>query len=342
MDAALNPTMALSSEVDEERYARLHRAVVAHSAPDARGAVGDLLARGAQPLDVLEAIAAVQRDVGSRWERGEWTVTEEHRATGVASVAVDVVDAHVRRAGTPRGRTPRGRVLVACAEREWHGLAQALVATALRSEGWDVAPLGPSSSLQRFSRALHDLDPDATALSCSLLRSLPSARSFIQASTEAGVPLLAGGAGFGPDARRALAMGATLWAGDLRGATDALAGPLPSLPPVPAVSPAALHEWAQLDRTQRARAENLRARWAHERGAPDAALAATVVDELLGGVLAALVTGDGTVLAQALAWCERVLDGRGEGSNLALLGTMVKSELRDHPVATDIVTENWG
>lgn len=341
MDAALHPTEALSSGVEAEGYARLHRAVVAHSAPDARDAVSALLAGGEPPLDVLEAIAAVQHDVGSRWERGEWTVTEEHRATGVASVAVEVVDAHVR-ARSPRARTPRGRVLVACAEREWHGLAQALVATALRSEGWEVAPLGPSSSLQRFSRALHDLDPDATALSCSLLRSLPSARSFIQASTEAGVPLLAGGAGFGTDARRALAMGAALWAGDLRGAADALAGPLPSPPPVPVASPAALHEWAHLDRTQRARAENLRARWAHEGDAPDAALAATVVDELLGAVLAALVTGDETVLGEALAWCERVLSGRGEGSNLALLGMMIESELRDHPVATDIVTKIWG
>lgn len=323
--------------IDAATYEQLHRTLTEQSPREARAVVGALLDAGHPPLDVLEAIAAVQRDVGGRWERGEWTVTEEHRATGVASVAVETVGAHVRAA-----RAPRGRVVVACAEREWHGLAQALVATALRSDGWEVTSLGPSSSLQRFSRALHDLDPDATALSCSLLRSLPSARSFIQASTEAGVPLLAGGAGFGADDRRALAMGASLWAGDLHGAVSALARPLPAPPPVPPVSPAALHEWAHLDRTLRPRAENLRTRWAHEGGAPDSALAATVVEELLGAVLAALVTADETVLGQALAWCERVLAGRGEGSSLAPLGTMVARELRDHPVAADLVARNWG
>lgn len=314
----------------------LRRAVAAHRTTEAVQLVEGLLAAGAPVLDVLEMIAVVQREVGERWERGEWTVTEEHRATGIAALAVEAVDVHVRRAPATRGR-----VVVACAEREWHGLPQALVATALRSDGWDVTALGASSSLHRFSRALHDLDPDATALSCSLLRSLPSARSFVQASTEAGVPLLAGGAAFGADASRALRLGATTWAADVRGAVACLAVPLGHPAPVPGVPARALHEWATLDRTQRTIAQGIRERWAGQPDAPEAVLAGAIVEELLGAVLAVLVTGDRSVLEQALGWCERILVSRGDDSDLHGLRTMIASELRDYPVASDVMN-SWG
>ncbi|MGN6252292.1 MAG: cobalamin B12-binding domain-containing protein [Marmoricola sp.] len=315
---------------------RLWTAVLEHRPGAAVGVVEELLEAGTPALDVLDAVAGVQREVGDRWERGTWTVTQEHRATGIAALAVEAVDRHVRR--TP---ITRGRVVVACSEREWHGLAQSLITTALRTDGWQVTALGPSSSLHRFGRTLHDLDPDATALSCSLLRSLPSARSFIRASTEVGVPLLAGGAAFGADASRALRMGATLWAADARSAVDQLGGDLVAPRPAPPVPGAALHEWATLDRTQRAHAETLRTGWVATGAAPEAVLAGAVVDEVLGAVLAALVSGDSTVLAQALTWCRRILSTRGHRSDLEALGRMMAAELRDYPVALHIVTGSW-
>ena len=333
--APADPVGVLSGPIDPEP---MRRAVVRHDAAEAVRIVEHLLDGGRTTLDVLEMIAALQREVGARWERGEWTVTQEHRATGIAALAVEAVAAHVRSAPVTRGR-----VVVACAEREWHGLAHTLVATALRSDGWDVTALGASSSLHRFGRALRDLDPDVTALSCSLLRSLPSARSFIRASAAAGVPLLAGGAAFGLDASRALRLGATAWAPDARGAVDRLTRPLvadtDARPTKPGTS-AALHEWATLDRTHRVRAEVLRGRWAQRATAPEPVLAGAVVEELLGGVLATLVSDDRTVLTQAVAWCQRILEARGATNDLAALRTMIASELRDYPVACDVVTDD--
>ena len=176
--------------------------------------VADMLASGSEPVSVLtDVVAAAQREVGKRWQRGEWSVAEEHAATAMAISATKVVAEHVRR--TP---VTRGSVIVACAEREWHALPAMIIDCALRSDGWDTTLLGASTSPMRLNQYLQDLGPEAVAVSCSVLGSLPTCRRFIEASTASGVPILVGGPAFGPDDVRARALGATAWARDaLRG-----------------------------------------------------------------------------------------------------------------------------
>ena len=190
--------------------------------------VDEMLTAGAQPVTVLtDVIAAAQRAVGARWQRGEWTVAQEHAATAMAVDATKTVTKHVRR--TP---PTRGRIIVACAEREWHALPAMIIDCALRGHGWDTTLLGSSTSALRLNQYLHDLGPEAVAVSCSVLGALPTTRRFIEASTAAGVPIVVGGAAFGHDDQRARALGATAWARDAHGAVTAMYG----LPAV--VSPA--------------------------------------------------------------------------------------------------------
>lgn len=72
---------------------------------------------------------------------------------------------------------------------------------------------------------LHDLGPDLTALSCSVSTSLHRARRMIEASRGAGIPVIAGGRGFGPDGRWAYALGANGWAPDPAAALALLEDP---------------------------------------------------------------------------------------------------------------------
>ncbi|WP_249044837.1 cobalamin B12-binding domain-containing protein, partial [Crossiella equi] len=133
--------------------------------------VEDLLAVGTDPVEVLvDVIAAGQRVVGTRWQRGEWTVAQEHAATAVAVAATRAVRRTVDR--LPR---TRGSVVVACAEREWHELPAMIIGCALRAAGWDTTVLGASTTPARLNQHLHDHGPDATAVSCSVLGALPAA-----------------------------------------------------------------------------------------------------------------------------------------------------------------------
>lgn len=324
------------------------RAVAGFDAAAGRGVIGELLAAGADPICVIdEVIVPSQHQVGLRWQRGEWTVTQQHAATEVALAAADAL-----RERLPEPANRRGHVLLACAEREWHALPVTLVGLAMRSAGWDTTVLGAGVSPLRLSRFLHELGPDATAISCSVLAGVPTTRRFIEASAAAGVPTVVGGAAFGGDARRADALGATAWASSARGAVHALQG-LPLLvPPLPPPRRELGAELAALHEQRPSMLRDLAARWQPFGGGPAGvrrpdSLADAVRDCLeqsLHAVSAALLTDDPAALAETRVWVEAVLAARGDGraaEHAEQLGELIGVQLREYPLTDALLGTHW-
>jgi methanogenic corrinoid protein MtbC1 len=321
-------------------------ALAANDAVAATALVAGLLDDGVAPLTVLtDVVAAAQHAVGSRWQRGEWTVAEEHAATAIAVAATTAVGSHVR--SLP---VTRGRVLVACAEREWHALPAMIIACVLRADGWDATLLGAATSPLRLSQHLQDLGPDAIAVSCSVLGALPTTRRFIEAGTGAGVPVVVGGPAFGYDDVRARALGATAWAPDAQGAVTAVAGLPPVVPPAPPLPAEAVAEQTALDLDHRRIVALLRQRWSLTREAPTGAhgpaaahdVAGDVLDQALHAVAAALLTGDPRPVAETAAWIADLLGRRGvDAAAVAELGALLGTALADHPLAGRLVAEHF-
>ncbi|MBM7775804.1 methanogenic corrinoid protein MtbC1 [Actinokineospora baliensis] len=295
---------------------------------------------------LVDVIASAQRTVGDRWQRGEWTVAEEHAATAVSVSATEAVARHVRRAPATRGR-----VVVACAEREWHALPAMIVGTALRASGWEITLLGASTPPVRLSQYLHDLGPDATAVSCSVLGALPTTRRFIEASTTAGIPVVIGGSAFGPDDRRAAALGATAWAAGAREAVDAVRSLPTVVPAAPPLNGAAAAEQAALELAHHRLVTGLHERWSlaarivtTDRHPLDSlhSVAADVVNQSLHAVWAALLTDDPRAVADTAAWVADLLAARAVDPTLvAELGSLLTRDLRDYPLAKSLVHHNW-
>ncbi len=115
-------------------------------------------------------------------------------------------------------------MVVACAEGDVHSLAARMIAAHLVFLGWRVNFLGPSQPADDLGAYLQANPPEALVLSCTLPAALPGARASIRAAHAAGVPVLAGGRGFGADGRRARALGADAWTADPR-EIDAILAP---------------------------------------------------------------------------------------------------------------------
>ncbi|MDQ3640024.1 MAG: cobalamin-dependent protein, partial [Actinomycetota bacterium] len=177
--------------------------------PGAVGLVTGLAEQGAAPEAlVLEVLAPAQREVGRRWEDGRWSVAQEHAATAVTDTALGLLALDAEPNGNGR------HAVVACVEGEWHSLPARMAAEVLRLRGWHVTFLGgsvPADDLARYAAAHR---PDAVGLSCSMPVSLKGAARSIAACRRVGVPVLAGGSGFGPEGRYAARLGASTWAGD--------------------------------------------------------------------------------------------------------------------------------
>lgn len=310
-----------------------------HEAP-ALAVIGGLLAAGVDPVRVLtDVVGRAQRRVGERWQSGAWSVAQEHAATAIAMASAEAVRRHIE--SVP---PTRGRIVLACPEHEWHAVAAQILAGALQAQGWGVTLLGASTPAARLGRFLHDLGPDAAGVSCSVLRSLPAARGFIEASTQAGIPVIAGGVAFGPDSFRAHALGATGWAPDPVRAVEVLDS-LPSVvsaaPPLPA---APLAEQSALDLAHDSLVSSVLEAWAGATRGLDG-LGGTerdVVDQALQAVEATLLTGDRRTVGDARSWAGDVLRSRGlaEGGLLDL-GSALARHLHQYPLAVEHLTASW-
>ncbi|WP_166028333.1 cobalamin B12-binding domain-containing protein [Streptomyces chilikensis] len=180
---------------------------------------------GVDPETVLlDVIAAVQGTVGEEWAANRISVAQEHAATAINERAVTALALHPAARTTPH----RGRITVACVDGEWHALPARLVAEVLKLRGWQVDYLGAQVPAHHLISHLHTTKADAVALSSSIATRLPTAHAAVTACQAIGLPVLVGGAAFGPNGRYAHLLGAQAWAPDARGAADRLAqGPLP-------------------------------------------------------------------------------------------------------------------
>ena len=98
---------------------RLEDRFIAGDEPGAWAIVESRLGSGSKPDDVLlDGLGQAMRSVGEGWEAGDYTVDDEHRASGVATRVVARLGARF----TTRG-PKRGSVILGTPPHELHGLA---------------------------------------------------------------------------------------------------------------------------------------------------------------------------------------------------------------------------
>ncbi len=288
---------------------------------------------------MLDLIARTQRRVGELWAANEWSIAREHAATAISERALAAVAARTE------VRPTRGRLTVACVDGEWHALPVRILGEMLRLDGWRVDFLGANVPGPHLVTHLHQTGPDAVALSCMLTIRLPRAHAAITACRSVGVPVIAGGPGFGPDGRWAHRLGADAWAAGAEGAVRRLARDWP--PRIDDPYQAAFlgdDEYTYLVRHRgdlvSTAMTRLAAAYPPIAGYDRRQYDATVEDlgHLVDFLAAALYVADDQIFTDFVGWTAAVLRARqvppvALRTGLALIG----DQLRDYPSATAVV-----
>jgi methanogenic corrinoid protein MtbC1 len=316
-----------------EHYLRL---VGSGDEPGAVEVVTDLLDDGVPAQRVMvDLIGRTQARVGELWAANEWSVAREHAATAISERAVAAVAARTA------VRPTRGRIAIACVDGEWHALPVRILAEMLRLDGWRVDFLGANVPGPHLVTHLHQTGPDAVALSCMIPTRLPRAHAAITACRSAGVPVIAGGRGFGPGGRYAAKLGAEAWAADAEEAVARLARTWP--PPIgdpfetafpgddeytflarerPALVGTALHRLADAYP-----AVNAYDRRQHDATAED-------VGHMVDFLAAAVYVGEDRIFTDFVDWTRAVLGARGVPAPALAVGLrLIRDQLRDYPTA---------
>ncbi len=253
-------------------------------------------------------VAPAQAEVGARWQRNEYTVADEHAATAVADAVVSVLSAERIPVGEPV------RMVVVCAEGEWHLLPARLLAESLRAQGFDVTFLGGSMPAVHLAAFLAHADVDIVGISCTTPLALEGALSGVEVAHDAGLPGLVGGRAFGTDDCRANAIGADLWAPDAQEAAELLREPLPTELAQPMADTGgamemALRREAWIDATMAELARQLPAFASYT---PDQrARTREDIGYILRFAEAAVLTRDARLFDDFLVWLRSVLAARG-------------------------------
>lgn len=266
------------------------------------------LLAGGMAVDELitEVLAPVQLEVGLRWGANLWSVADEHAATAVID---GVLGALALNAPVPDAH--RGRVLVACAEGEYHTMPARMGAELLRGEGWEVTFLGaslPATDLQRYAGATQ---PDVVVISCTVPLFLPGARRCFASVTELGLPSVAAGAAF--DDARARRVGASGLIGPTASLTTALDEMQKPPPPTTPAPPEALALEQAGEDLQRSCLSVMAERMPQLADYSPAQLASTRTDVgyILGYLAASIDVGDDEIFRAFTAWLRHVHEMRG-------------------------------
>lgn len=179
--------------------------------------VSGLLGDGVPFETVLfDLLIPAERSIGRRWQQGDYLVSEEHAATSAIETVISLL------AGSFELPDDGPVVILGAAQGDDHSLPSRAIAAHLVFLGNRAVMLGANTFSGHLREYLESQEADALVLSCAMTTHLPGARAVIKASHEAGVPVLAGGKGFGADGEWADAMGADAWVDSLRDVASTL------------------------------------------------------------------------------------------------------------------------
>ena len=158
----------------------------------------------------------IHADFGTRWQSGDYRIADEHAASGAVETLVAML------AGSFDLPEDGQEVVIAAAEGDHHSLPARITSAYLLWLGYRVRYLGSNMEATDLSGYLAEETPAALILSCAVPTLLPGARASIRAAHQAGIPVLAGGNGFGADGVWAYAIGADAWVASPREVQDIL------------------------------------------------------------------------------------------------------------------------
>ncbi len=310
---------------------------------DDRGAaelVTGLLDDGVPPQRIIvDLIGATQAAVDELWAANTWTVAREHAATAAGERALAAIGARTT------VRPTRGRIALACVDGEWHGLPARMLGELLRLDGWRVDFLGASVPGRHLITHLHQTGPDAVALSCMIATRLPRAHAAVTACRAAGIPVIAGGRGFGPGGRWAERLGAHAWASTGEEAVLRLSQNWPPAHDLPDPEYLGSEEYTHLVRSRPELISTAMRRLAaaypaaHHYDPAQVDSTAEDIGHIVDFLASALYVGEDDIFLDFTRWTVDVLRAREVPPNALRAGLhLIRDQLADFPSSAALLT----
>ncbi len=180
----------MSTVIDE-----IFSSILEGEAPKTKEAVQTALQTGEDPAVVLNAgMIAAMREVGKRFEEGEYFVPEMLIAARAMKGGMEILKPHLVSSDIKSA----GKVVIGTVKGDLHDIGKNLVSLMLEGAGFEVKDMGVDVPAEKFVDAVRTSNADIVALSALLTTTMPSMVTTIEALKQAGlrdkVKVIVGGA----------------------------------------------------------------------------------------------------------------------------------------------------
>jgi len=178
-----------------ENLSLLYNAILDGDEDRAQDAVQAALAANLQAEHILaEGMIAAMREVGCRFEQGEYYVPEMLVAAHTMQSALTLLKPYLV-AGNVKSA---GKVAIGTVKGDLHDIGKNLVMLMLEGAGFEIQDLGVDVAPEKFVEAISTSDANIVALSALLTTTMPNMKTTIDCIQQAGlrhkVKIIIGGA----------------------------------------------------------------------------------------------------------------------------------------------------
>jgi 5-methyltetrahydrofolate--homocysteine methyltransferase len=158
-----------------------------------RTATNKALDTGIAPADVMKQLKEALDEIGARYEKGEYFLSELVISGDIAKAALDVLTPYLG-----KGQQKLGKVVIGTVEGDIHDIGKNIVSMILLSSGYEVYDLGVDVKSSRFVTEIKERDADVLGLSALLTSTMMNMKTVVLDLKKAGlrnrVKVIVGGA----------------------------------------------------------------------------------------------------------------------------------------------------
>ena len=138
---------------------------------------------GTTPADIIAALQAGMKDIGDKYEAGEYFLSELIMSAEIFKRALEELGLDKSAADTGT----RGTVVLGTVHTDIHDIGKNIVASVLSANGFKVVDLGVDVPAQQFVDAARENDAKVVGLSCLLTTAFPAMQETVAAFAAAGL-----------------------------------------------------------------------------------------------------------------------------------------------------------
>jgi len=146
--------------------------------------VKEYVEKGTSPLEIVKSLQDGMTEIGNRFEKGEYFLSELVMAGEIMQEAMEILEPHLAK---EQGEE-KGTIVIGTVKGDIHDLGKNIVVMLLKGSGYNVIDLGVDVPAEKFAETIKETKAPLVGMSVLLTSCQESMKEAIEAVRKTGIP----------------------------------------------------------------------------------------------------------------------------------------------------------